>query len=112
MIVTRRTLSSALTDRHFGNGAPTWRVGRGKSWERPCDTFAYADDQRERLVAKLNWLGNHHKHAGAQQLARKLRSCRGSKRCRSGACAVCTRAVQRLCVEVGIELDRKERQLP
>jgi hypothetical protein len=36
--VSRRALSAALLDRHFGNGAPTWPIGRGKSWARPSDT--------------------------------------------------------------------------
>jgi hypothetical protein len=60
MTVTRRALSAVLTDRHFGNGAPTWRIGRGKSWERPSDTYPDADDQRDQLITKLNWLGKHH----------------------------------------------------
>ena len=111
MTVSRRALSAVLADRHFGNGAPTWRISRGEPSERPSDTFADADDQRDQLVTKLNWLGKHHKLPVAEQLARKLRRCGGLKRCKSGACPVCVRAVQRLCVEVGIELDRKERQL-
>ena len=110
--ISRRALFAALLDRHFGNGSPTWRINRGKPSERFCDTFADADDQREQLIAKLNWLGKHHRLPAAQQLARKLRRCGGPKRCKSGACPVCVRAVQRLCVEVGIELDRKERRLP
>jgi hypothetical protein len=112
MTVSRRALSSALTHRHFGDGAPTWRMGRGKSWERRCETLAEADSQREQLVTKLAWLGKHYKRQVAQQLARKLRRCGGPKRCKSGACPVCVRALQRLCVETGIELDRKERRLP
>jgi hypothetical protein len=109
MTVSRRALSLALTDRHFGDGAPTWRIGRGKAWERPCETFAEADGQRKRLVIKLHWHGDHHNLPVAQQLSRKLRRCGGPKRCRSGACPVCSRAVQRLCVEVGLEIDRLER---
>ena len=106
-MISRRALFAALTDRHFGNGSPTWRVGRGKSWERPCDTFADAESQRDQLVTKLAWLGKHHNLPVAQQLARKLRRCRASKPCRSGACPVCVRALQRLCVEVGIEIGPK-----
>ncbi len=49
-MISRRALFAALLDRHFGNGAPTWRISRGKSSERPCDTFAEADDQRDQLV--------------------------------------------------------------
>jgi hypothetical protein len=112
MTVNRRALFAVLKDRHFGHGVPTWRIGRGQSWERPCDTLADADYQRGQLVNKLEWLGKHHKRAVAQRLARKLRRCSAPKRCRSGACPVCTRAVQRLWVEVGVEIDRKERQLP
>ena len=112
MTISRRALLAALLDRHFGNGAPTWRVGRGKPSERPCDTFADADDQRDQLVTKLNWLGKHNNLPVAEQLARKLRRCSGPERCKSGACPVCVRAVQRLCVETGIELDRRERRLP
>lgn len=112
MTISRYALFAALVDRHFGNGAPTWRIGRGKSWERPSDNLADADGQREELITKLAWLGKHHNLLVAQQLARKLRPCSSSKRCRSGACPVCVRATQRLCVEVGIELDRKERQIP
>jgi hypothetical protein len=112
MTIARRVLFATLTDRNFGHGAPTWHIGRGLSWERPSDTLAEADAQREQLVNKLEWLGKHHMRAVAQQLARKLRRCSASKRCRSGACPVCTRAVQRLWVEVGLEIDRSERQPP
>jgi hypothetical protein len=112
MTVSRRALSSALKDRHFGDGAPIWRIGRGKSWARPSETFAEADGQRERLIRKLNWLGKYHNLTVAQQLARKLRRCGGPRRCGSGSCPTCVRALQRLSVEVGIELDRKERRLP
>ena len=109
MTAPRRALSAVLTDRHFGDGAPTWRIGRGEPWERPSDTFAEADGQREQLIIKLEWHSAHSNMRPANQLARKLRRCGGSRRCRSGACPVCVRAVQRLCVEVGIELDRLER---
>jgi hypothetical protein len=112
MTVSRRALSSVLTHRHFGDGAPTWRIGRGKPWERPCETLAEAVGQRERLANKLEWHAKHHKLPVTEQLAGKLRRCGGPKRCKSGSCPVCVRAVQRLCVEVGIELDRKERRLP
>jgi hypothetical protein len=108
-MISRRALIAALLDRHFGDGAPTWRVSRGKPSERPCDTFADADDQRDQLITKLNWLGKHHNLLVAEQLARKLRRCSGPKRCRSGACAVCVRALQRLCVEIGLEIDLLER---
>jgi hypothetical protein len=111
MTVSRRALFAVLADRHFDDGAPTWRIGPGESWERQAETSAEADDQRKQLVTKLDWLGKHHNLPVAQQLARKLRRCRVSKRCRSGACPVCVRAVQRLCVEIGIEMLRKERQL-
>ena len=111
MTSSRRALSAALLDRHFGSGAPTWRINRGKLLERPCDTFADADDQRDQLITKLDWLGKHHNLPVAEQLAQKLGRCGGPKRCMSGGCPVCVRAVQRLCVEVGIELDRKERGL-
>jgi hypothetical protein len=109
MTISRRALSAALADRHFGNGSPTWRISRGKPSERPCDTFADADDQRERLANKLLWHAKHHKLPVTEQLAGKLRRCGGSRRCGSGACPVCVRAVQRLCVEVGLEIDLLER---
>ena len=112
MTFSRRALSSVLMHRHFGDGAPTRRIGRGKSWERPCESLADADRQRSQLIIKLNWHGNHHKLPVTEQLARKLRRCGGPKRCKSGACPVCVRAVQRLCVEVGLEIDRLERRLP
>jgi len=112
MTVSRLALSAALTDRHFADGAPTWRIGRGKSWERECETLAGADGQRQQLIKKLEWHSAHSKLRAAEQLARKLRRCGGPKRCRSGACAVCVRALQRLCVETGIEMDQLERQLP
>jgi hypothetical protein len=112
MSVSRRTLSSALRGRHFADGAPTWLIGRGKQWGRPCDSFVVADRQRQQLIVKLQWLSKHHNLHAAQQLARKLRRCGGPNRCMSGACPVCVRALQRLFVEVGIELDRSERQLP
>jgi hypothetical protein len=112
MTVSRRAVIATLTDRHFGDGAPTWRVSRGKPSERRCETLAEADSQRERLANKLNWHAKHYKLPVTEQLAVRLRRCGGPKRCRSGACPVCVRAVQRLCVEVGIELDRKERRIP
>jgi hypothetical protein len=112
MTVSRRALLAALANRHFGDGAPTWRISRGKPSERPCESLADADRQRSQLIIKLNWHGNHHKLPVARQLARKLRRCGGPKRCNSGACPVCVRALQRLCVETGIEIDRLERQLP
>ena len=111
MTVSRRALFAVLADRHFGDGSPTWRISRGKSLERPCDALADAEGQRQQLITKLNWLGKHRKLPVAQQLAQKLHRCGALKRCKSGACPVCVRAVQRLCVEVGIELGRKERQL-
>ena len=109
MMVSRRALFAVLADRHFDDGAPTWRISRGKSSECPCETLAQAESQRRQLVTKLDWLGKHHNLPVAQQLAGKLRRCRISKRCKSGACPVCVRAIQRLCVEVGIEMDRRER---
>jgi hypothetical protein len=112
MTLSRRALSAVLADRHFADGAPTWRIGRGKTWERPCETLADADGQRDRLANKLLWHAKQNKLPVTEQLAGKLRRCGGSRRCRSSACPVCVRAVQRLCVEVGIELDRKERRLP
>ena len=108
-MISRRALSAALLNRHFGNGAPTWRISRGKPSERPCDTFADADVQRERLANKLLWHAKHLKLPVTEQLARKLRRCRGPKPCRSGACPTCMRALQRLCVEIGLEIDRSER---
>ena len=112
MTSSRRALSATLGDRHFGDGAPTWRIGRGKGWERPSDNLADADGQREQLIIKLEWHGKHYKKSVAQQLARKLRRCGASKRCMSGSCPTCARAVQRLCVETGVELDRLERRIP
>ena len=112
MTISRRALSAVLTGRHFGDGAPTWRIGRGEEWERPCETHADAEGQRQQLIVKLEWLGKHNKLQAAQQLARKLHRCGVSKRCRSGACPVCVRATQRLCVEVGLEIGRRERRLP
>ncbi|SRR5260370_29323049 len=109
MTISRRALFGALLARHFGNGSPTWRIGRGKRWERPSDTLAAVDGQREQLISKLTWLGKHHNLVVPQQLARKLRRCGGPKRCKSGACPVCVRAVQRLCVEIGLEIDLLER---
>lgn len=108
-MISRRALYAALLDRHFGNGAPTWRIGRGKSWERPCETLAEAVGQRERLANKLLWHAKHLKLPVTEQLARKLRRCRGPKPCRSGACPTCMRALQRLCVEIGLEIDLLER---
>jgi hypothetical protein len=111
-MISRRALFAALLDRHFRNGSPTWPIGRGKPWARPSETAAEAESQSDQVITKLTWLGKHHKKLIAQQIARKLRRCCASRRCRSGACPVCVRATQRLCVEVGIELDRKERRLP
>ena len=35
-MISRRTLFAALAARHFGNGSPTWRIGRGNHGSVPA----------------------------------------------------------------------------
>ena len=111
-MISRRALFAALADRHFGNGSPTWRIGRGSHGSVPARPSRTLTSQREQLITKLDWLGKHHKLPVAQQLARKLRRCGGTQALQERRVPSCVRALQRLCVEVGLEIDRSERQLP
>ena len=80
-------------ERWYGNGPPRWLEGRGKSWERPCETAAEARQRRESAARKLTRAGSTFADVG--DLAERLDTCGRKHRCMSGACPECNRALQR-----------------
>jgi hypothetical protein len=99
-------LRVVLNDVFFGDGPPSWKVGRGKSWERACDSPEDADEQRCAMVRKLDHHFKRDRKLRFAILKSKLRRCRPGRRCFSGACPVCTRALQRWFVAVGHRMGR------
>jgi hypothetical protein len=92
---TRTTIADVLQgelgERFFGDGTPRWREGRNRA--RP-QTAAEAADERRLLVNALRRDGG----GSALGLARRLQRCREDRRCLSGACPACRRALQRMVV--------------
>ena len=87
-------LRATLADEDwYGNGPPQWLEGRGKPWERPCETAAEARQRRESAARKLTRASCT--FAGAGDLAERLDTCGRKHRCLSGACPECNRALQR-----------------
>jgi hypothetical protein len=80
-------------ERWYRDGAPRWLEGRGKSWERLCETAAEARQRRESAARKLSRASST--FAGAGDLAERLDTCGRKHRCLSGACPECNRALQR-----------------
>ena len=80
-------------ERWYRNGPPQWLEGRGKSWERPCETAAEVRQRRESAARKLSRANST--FPGAAELAERLESCGRDHRCLSGACPECNRALQR-----------------
>lgn len=105
-------LRALLDERYFGDGPPDWRVGRGRLWERPCDSAAEADEQRCAVVTKLNYYFNRDRRLPVAILRSKLRNCQVRRRCFSGACPVCIRALQRWFVETGYEIGDAMARMP
>jgi len=88
--IVRATLAN---EHWYRNGAPNWLEGRGKPWERPCETAAGACARREKAVQKLGRAAFI--VPGAVKLAKRLENCEPHQRCVSGACPECNRALQR-----------------
>jgi hypothetical protein len=91
--VTAIVQATLADERWFGDGPPQWLEGRGKSWERPCETAAEARQRRESAARKLTRANST--FAGAGDLAERLDTCGRGHRCLSGACPECNRALQR-----------------
>jgi hypothetical protein len=85
-------LRSGSGGRFYGDGAPRWREGRNG---KPSTTAEQAAHQRDLLVKALR----RDRGAEAVALADKLTTCLSSHRCLSGACPICGRALQRMCVD-------------
>src|ERR1700683_388335 len=85
----------------FGAGPPHWTIGAGKSWQRPSQTLGEAMTQRDEAIRKLEWHSREQRVADYGRLARRLSSCRCGKRCGSGACPICIRALGRHVVVEG-----------
>jgi hypothetical protein len=85
-------LCSGWGSRFYGDGAPRWREGRNGN---PSSTAEQASHQRDLLVMALL----RRRGADADALARRLTACSSRRRCLSGACPICGRALQRMCVD-------------
>jgi hypothetical protein len=103
----RMTTRDLLTETHFGDGPPHWRLNAGKAWACASRTGSETTELRDVVARKLEWHG--HKQGGKKclQLATLLRSCREQQRCFSGACPICTRALQRWFVTEDLRLDAR-----
>lgn len=96
-ITERGVFTRGLRRRHFEGRSAT---------RRRLD--ARAESARQR---RINWLRRHHPmNPAAEALATKLEGCQPKKRCKSGACPVCTRAAQNLFVEIVRQLAEGEVQ--
>ena len=84
-------LRSEYGRRFYSDGLPRWREGRNGN---PSSTAEQAAHQRDLLVKALG----RDRGAEAVALAGKLTTCSSRRRCLSGACPLCGRALQRLCV--------------
>ena len=85
-------LRSGSGSRFYGDGAPRWREGRSG---KPSTTAEQAAHRRNLLVKALR----RDRGAKAMALAGKLTTCSSRHRCVSGACPICGRALQRMCVD-------------
>jgi hypothetical protein len=85
----------------FGDGPPHWIIGAGKSWQRPSQTLGEAVAQRDEAVRKLEWHSRDQRVTDYGTLACTLSSCRSGRRCGSGACPICIRALGRHVVVEG-----------
>lgn len=80
-------------ERWYGDGPPRWTQGRSN---RPAMTRRQARLQRRKLVKALRRHGEGNN--AALRLAERIAACRPGRRCLSGACPECSRAMQRLFV--------------
>jgi hypothetical protein len=85
-------LQSDAGRRFYGDGAPRWREGRNGN---PSKTAEQAAHQRDLLVNALR----RDRGAEAVALAGNLTTCSSRRRCLSGGCPICGRALQRMCVD-------------
>ena len=85
-------LRSDYGRRFYGDGAPRWREGRNCN---PSSIAEQAAHQRDLLVKALR----RDRGTEAIALASKLATCSSRHRCLSGACRICGRALQRMCVD-------------
>jgi hypothetical protein len=104
--VDANLIRNLLTDNLFGDGPPTWTVSKSRPWERRCDRLADATAQRDRACRKLLWHAANSGCKEAKHLAVKLRSCNEKRRCLSGACPICIRALQRWFVTTSVTVRR------
>jgi hypothetical protein len=91
--VTSIVHAALANERWYRDGPPQWLEGRGKSWERPCETAAEVRQRRESAARKLTRASCTFAVAG--DLAERLDTCGRNHRCMSGACPECNRALQR-----------------
>lgn len=84
-------------ERWYGDDPPHWIISAGKPSQRASQTAAQASQQRKQTEKLLHRHGSKQSHVFP--LARKIDSCRPNRRCGSGACPECTRALQRWFVE-------------
>jgi len=90
---TKTLIETALDEARYGDGAPRWKEGRNS---RSCKTAVHAYMDRNRAIRLLE---RHDEIiVGASSLARRLRQCAPKRRCLSGACPECVRALQRWAV--------------
>ena len=85
-------LRSEYGRRFYGDGAPRWREGRNGNSSATAEQAAH---QRDLLVKALR----RDRGTEAIALAGKLTACSSRHRCLSGACPICGRALQRMCVD-------------
>ena len=94
----RRTAATTNTlrvpERFFGDGPPHWLVGADN---RPCETVAEATAAAQREIKRLRKQARI--SPALDDLAELVEGCSKQARCRSGACHLCRRALQRWFVE-------------
>jgi len=100
--VMRSSLRESVTAEYFGDGPPHWIISAGKAWERAADTYRESVRRRDVIVRKLDWHRRDLDLPFCSTLASRLDACRPNRRCFSGACPICMRAVQRWFVASGL----------
>jgi len=92
LVTIEGLLRSGSGSRFYGDGAPRWREGRSGSLSKTAEQAAH---QRDLLVNALR----RDRDVEAIALAGKLTTCSSRRRCLSGGCPICGRALQRMCVD-------------
>jgi len=108
--VTRWSLRESVGAAYFGDGPPHWIISAGKRWERATDTYRESVWHRDEVVRKLDWHRRDSGMTSCATLARKLEACQPNRRCFSGACPICLRAVQRWFVVSGLRFGARLKQ--